>query len=429
MGASNTVIFVILDAFRWDYLNPVDSPFLWNCAQEGTYVRQLVTACGFTQRSALFCGTFPDKTSNFAMFSLDPENSPFRFLKGQVPLLRLAQRYIDSRFKGSGLLNRWLRQQYIYPRARRYAAHPPAAEIPLYLLPWIGVTEDTKSIDQPGAFAVESIFDILHREKIPYSYLMFPVVNCQDDEALETTVQKVRQHKDGIRAYFLQFSDSDLEVHRHGSEGLIRRKVVGEIDRKLRQLWSVVEGDLGQATLVMVGDHGMMDVDREVDVAAIVHGEAKRHGLNHGRDYSLFLDSTFARLWNSIRSRVVEDFLEHLKNEPDLVRNGRFLSRSDAESYRIPYPDPKYGDLIWWAAPGVLIRPDYFHPRREQVRAMHGYDSWHEKMKGLAVIWGASVNRKCVETARLVDVCPTVCDLLGIASPAANEGKSLCRKP
>ena len=425
MISRKPIIVILLDAFRWDYLNPIDSPFLWSCSHAGTFVRKLRTTSGFTQRSGLFCGAFPDKTRNFAMFSLDQLNSPFRFLIPMQRCLPLLQFYIDKRFKGSGLMDRWLRNDYIYPRARRFADHPPPAQIPLHLLPFIGVTEDDKPIHQPGAFCVESIFDVMQRHHKGYRYLMFPVVNCQDDEALDILSVHARKKEGDVQSYFIQFSDSDSEVHKSGSEGIDRRKVVGEIDRKVRELWAIFEREAGGARFVVVGDHGMMDVEEYFNVSDIVHAEAKRFRLRHGQDYLLFLDSTFARLWRLSTNSAGDSFFTSLLQNPELARRGRFLSDSDSRKYRIPFPDRKYGDLIWWAAPGVLIYPDYFHPRGVKVKAMHGYDSDHDKMKGLAIAWGDQVPIKTVEEARLVDVCPTLCDLMHIPAPSSNEGVSL----
>ena len=425
MSTYTPVIFVLLDAFRWDYLNPIDSPFLWDCSQQGLYVRKLITTCGFTQRSAIFCGTFPDKTKNFTMFSYAPMNSPFHFLKTEIPLLWLAQKFIDRKIRGSRRLNFWLRHHYIYPRAQKHAAHPPTAEIPLHLLPYIAVTEDEKPIYKPRTFKVESIFDIFQKKKLHYDYLMFPVVNCQDDEALERVVTHIKRDKGKVNIYFVQFSDSDLYVHKHGTESIMRRKIVGELDRKIRELWYVLDQEIGNGTLVIVGDHGMMDVVATIDVGAIVHHEAKSCGLRHGRDYFLFLDSTFARIWDLARSRATKKFFQNLKSNQKLLQRGDFLSLTIAEKYRIPYSDRKYGDIIWWAAPGVLIYPDYFHRRWEQYKAMHGYDPLHDKMKGLAIIWGKTVPMKVINEAYLIDICPTLCDLLGIPRPSTSEGVSL----
>ena len=425
MRSNRPIILIILDAFRWDYLNPIDAPFLWNCAQHGLYARKLVTTSGFTQRSALFCGTFPDKSGNFTMFCYDPIHSPFRFLRKYSPVLWLAERIINKKIRGAYRLNLWLRQKYIYQHAQKYAVHPSTAEIPLYLLPLISITEDQKYINKPGSFKVESIFDVFHRVGISYLYLMFPVVNCQDDEVYERTINHIESGKNTIDVYFLQFSDTDFYMHKYGTESILRRKVVGEIDRKIRDIWDVANRERGGATLVIVGDHGMMDVKEYFDVATIVQQEAKAVRLKHSQDYFLFLDSTFARIWKLKNNSAVREFIKRIESRPEMLDRGKFLSLQLAKKYRIPYPDRKYGDLIWWASPGVLIYPDYFHGGWERCKAMHGYESTYDRMKGMAIIYGKPVTKRFIEEAHLIDICPTLCDFLGVPSPRSNEGVSL----
>jgi len=157
-----------------------------------------------------------------------------------------------------------------------------------------------------------------------------------------------------------------------------------------------------------------------------VHGRAARAGLRHGSDYLLFLDSTLARLWsfNDRARRTLEDVFA----SPPLDECGHLIDEAMAARYRIPTPGPRYGEQIWWAAPGVLIHPDYFHPRRQVVKGMHGYDSYHEKMMGFAIVAAPGYGRGSLESASLVDVCPTLCDLVGLPYPDANEGESFARR-
>jgi predicted AlkP superfamily pyrophosphatase or phosphodiesterase len=75
-----TTVFIILDAFRWDYLNPEDTPFLWQRASEGLHVRRMISSTGFAQRAAMFTGAYPDVTDCYTMFCYDREDSPYWFL-------------------------------------------------------------------------------------------------------------------------------------------------------------------------------------------------------------------------------------------------------------------------------------------------------------------------------------------------------------
>ena len=147
------------------------------------------------------------RTGNFTMFTFDPAGSPFRFLTRYTSALAVLQRMLDSGFRGSGRLGNALRRRYIEPRARALAAHAPAAFIPFHILPLIGVSEDEKPIHMPGALPAESIFDVLSRIGVDYTYLMFPEVNCEDDRTFELTLERIGERR---RLYLVQFSDSDL---------------------------------------------------------------------------------------------------------------------------------------------------------------------------------------------------------------------------
>jgi hypothetical protein len=419
-----TTVFIILDAFRWDYLNPEDTPFLWQRASAGLHVRRIVSSTGFTQRAAIFTGAYPDVTDCYTMFCYDREGSPYRFLKPlREPLRWLAAG--AERFGGPlDLVERGLRHRVLYRLGRVFASHAPPGFIPLHLLPLIGVSEDRVSIHGPGAFAVPSIFDRLREKGGSYRFLMFPDLFGDDEAVFSATLASVSEGHD---LYLLQFSDSDALCHLHGSEGEVRRQVTRELDRKVSVVAEAFENAYAQPSFVVIGDHGMMDVDTTVDVASAVHGRAAAAGLRHGRDYLLFLDSTLARLW-LLNDRARRAALEDVFVSPPLYGRGRLIDGETAAHYRIPSPGLRYGEHIWWADPGVLIHPDYFHPRRLVVKGMHGYDSHHEKMMGFAVVTAPGYGRGVVESAALVDICPTLCDLVGIRYPDANEGESFARQ-
>lgn len=417
-----TTAFVILDAFRWDYLNPEDTPFLWRRASEGLHVCHVISSTGFTQRAAMFTGTYPDVTDCYTMFCYDRKGSPYRLLRPLGEPLRWLAAGAE-RFAPFDLLERGLRHRVLYRLGRVFAAHAPPAFIPLHLLPLIGVTEDRVSVHGPGAFPVPSIFDQLREQGRTYRFLMFPDLFGDDEAVLDASLRAVG---DGHDLYLLQFSDSDARCHLHGSESEVRRKVARELDRKVRLVVEAFERAYAEPGFMVVGDHGMMDVDATVDVASAVHGRAARAGLRHGRDYLLFLDSTLARLWSfNSRARAA---LQDVFTLPLLDSHGRLIDGEMAARYRIPPPGPRYGEQIWWANPGVLIHPDYFHPRRQVVKGMHGYDSHHEKMMGFAVVAAPGYGRGSLESAPLVDVCPTLCDLVGLPYPDANEGQSFARR-
>jgi hypothetical protein len=363
------VVCVLLDAFRWDYLNPVDTPLLWKWSEEGVYVHQLRTTTGFSQRTAVFCGTHPDSSGTLTMFGFGPERSPFRFARKWRPVLRLLQRIIDTGVRGASRLDRRLRSVLVEKAEGDTGARVPTGNIPLHLLPLLFLAEDERPIHEPGSLGVESVFDLLRSSGLSYRYIMYPEVNCEDDRVLTLSMEAL---KEGYDCVFLQFSDVDLEGHRFGPNSEMRRRVAGEIDRKIRVLEKECD-DLGlDASWLIASDHGMMEVATHFDVAAEVHATAHRMGWKHGRDYLLFLDSTMARIWG-LSERSSPRLLD-LFGGPGFEEFGNIVDEERAQRLRIPWSDHKYGDALWRARPGVLISPDYFHRPATRVVGMHGYD-------------------------------------------------------
>ena len=428
---NNRILFVLLDAFRHDYINAVDTPFLYSRIRTGVYAEKLKSAAGFTQRTAIYTGTTGMESGMFTMFTFDAENSPFRFLKDDPRLAEFSSRkqWWDNLPSWRGirrvknLMNRRLERdkrafrQWIAQEGRKYADNAPVVHIPLMLLSEIGVSEDNRPVYLPGAYEQESIFDVFVGENVEYKYLMYPVVNCEDDAVLEAFLS---DRDSNARILLGQFSDSDLLVHHCGPGSPKRRQVTGEIDRKLREIAAHYDDN---TTWIIIGDHGMTDIVEEIDIPAILAPLEHRSRVDIGRDYLLFLDSTMARFrW---ATEAGKEFLAEVTRLPILLEKGRFINEQMGKEYSIPIDDRRYGDLIWWANNGVLLFPDYFHDQLTHNTGMHGYDSNHDDMKGFFLAFGPGIAPRRLEQVNLIDVCPTICASVGAPAPRNNRGVCL----
>ncbi|PCI28659.1 hypothetical protein COB52_03365 [Candidatus Kaiserbacteria bacterium] len=402
------VLFILLDAFRWDYLNAEDSPTLYKMASGGVYVKKLKSSSGFTQRSSLFTGAHPEIHGNYTMYVKDSENSPFKILRPFRKLL--------SKIPRTGLVHRVTRK-FINQIPKVSSSWAPPGAIPSDVLSYISVIEDNKPIHSPGALPVESIFDVFQEENISSLYMMAPVSG--DDGSTMKSLQKKMstQHQ----AFFVQFSDTDGLVHISGVDSDKRRELVKEVDERVRALTEQFESLYPNGKTVVIGDHGMVDVEQYIDVWGEVESFAKENGLENTKDYLMFLDSTLARFWflSEKGERILKPFL--LKSFND---KGKWVDEEYMYSRNIPRNSEWYGDLMWSADEAVGIFPDYFHWPQDKYKAMHGYDSMVDSMKGMAIIHNAST-REVIEEANLEDIGVTICDLLKIRHPDKATGKSL----
>lgn len=407
------VLFVILDAFRWDYLLEADSPTLFSMASQGIHAKKLVSSPGFTQRSSIFTGASPISHGNYTMYIYDPLHSPFWILR---PF-----RYLLRKLPQRGFIYKAVRK-IINQIPKFTSSWAPPAEIPSNILPLISVTEDLKPIYKPGNLPKESLFDLFVESGISYKYLMAPV-SGRDEEVMNLAIESM---EDCYQAVFVQFSDTDGLVHRFGSESEKRREIVHQADERVRKLKEVWEKKSISPWIVVIGDHGMADVEDYIDIQKMVEKFASTYHWINGKEFLMFLDSTLARFWflDQKVQKILEPFLRD-----NLQSRGRFLDKSYMENNKIPSNSKKYGDLIWRANIGEGIFPDFFHSPSNQYKAMHGYDCLEDKMKGTAIIFNKNLNQhEIIEEARIQDITSTICDILSLRHPTSSEGKSLIKK-
>lgn len=433
-----TTIFVLLDAFRWDYINEKSTPFLFTLIQKGIYVRKLVSTAGFTQRSAVFTGTYDDTRNQLTAFIFDKEHSPFKFLENHKKLYSLDKRrnlpLLSEGFPFS-YLKKWycLKQEqhksktrnWINQEAKKYAAHAPSARIPFRLLSHFSCAEDATPIWDTVENSIESFFGIIKKEGLAYEYIMYPLINCDDERTLELTRKRVQT---GADTYFITFTETDSLCHRFGTSTFHREKAVNEIDQKMAEINKVFEKSFDNIHWVIFGDHGMADVIELFDGGNIILNAANKYRLQLGTDFLMFLDSTMIRLWYLNKS--AEGFIKSIFHDvPIFQKKGQVIDKNIAKQHRIPLNHSPCGDTIWWAHSGVIVSPDYFFAPHSPPKGMHGYNPNSEDGKGFALINGANIMPRTIEQANLVDICPTFCDILKIPYPRNNEGQSLiCNK-
>ncbi|MHB8586500.1 MAG: alkaline phosphatase family protein [Thermoplasmatota archaeon] len=417
-------LLLILDACRNDYADRDCAPFLSSLRTAADVRGTIESPPGFAQRTTMFTGTFPDVSGNFSQFGFDPENSPFRWVRtlGPFAAMHQARRPLYPMRKAIQAATHLMTGAY----------HTDPAWIPAKFLPYFGVVEDTRPIFEPGGLPLPGIFDLSRENGKQFLYAAHPISG--DDEATEALVVRAAKERRPIDLFVAQFSALDEGAHDAGPllpEGRFDgqtdrdidaiRKALAGVDRRTERLVTALQDAYGDVNLIILGDHGMAPVRRRVNMLKTLRST----GLKAGRDYVVFLDSTFAKIW--FQSEAAEERIVALLADADY---GHTLTDAEKAALHIAFEGRRYGDLMFAANPGVLFWPDYFHVVEHRIQGMHGYLDKREESYGylsirLADRDGAVRGRRDAGLRSLVDVFPTLCDLVGVPTPPTTQGRSL----
>lgn len=414
MAGRQTTVLILLDAFRWDYLNAQDTPTLWSMRRRGVHIRRIRPSLGFCERTEILTGTYPSASGNFTAIGYAPLASPYRSIH---PLLRLLAPL--DRLDGVRPVLRRLMTHLL----RGLGIRLPVYQIPLEQLRFFALTEDRRDHLAPNAFAVESLVDVIRtdgRRVYAGAFTAIGVPNGDDENRIRLAAAHISADYD---LYLVYLGEADRIGHHFGPDSTQRKAMARRIDGQFERLKTAFEGHFDKVQWLVLGDHGMVPVQSHVDAGSIVRSIASRRGLRPNRDYQLFLDSTLLRVWAwGMRSGQI---LAEAISTPLLAGAGELITPRMATELHIPPPGELYGDLMWWCAPGNLVFPDYFHVARP-VRGMHGYDPNLPESQGMALVVSPDVEPGEIDQAELIDVCPSLCDLMGLRRyPAQNQGISL----
>ena len=414
---TETTVLVILDAFRHDYLNATDTPFLWQMAGNGLHVRKVTPNLGFCEISEYVTGTDPAHNGNFTQITYNGNSLPTAAVKRWKRLERIERGLKRRRIKG-------LKFFFYYPLwfflpnkemvQLRY-------EIPVHLLPFLRGTESAIRYTDWEAFRIPSLFDQMRsrgKSVFDLTFVRFNRVSGSDEQRITTAIDHAVQKHD---LYLIYLGQGDSVGHEEGPDSVARHRMAAEQDRRIKRLHRGFKSVFDTVHWVISGDHGMVPVSQNVDVGAVIKAGAARYGLRIGIDFMLFLDSTMARVWYF--SAYARSAFERILQHPLFGVTGQFVTRASAARYMIPAPGGRYGDTLWLADPGVMIYPDFFN--RFPNKGMHGYDPQVDTQKGFAVSHSPLCGPKTIPRAELVDLCPTLAHLVGVKPPSASRGRDL----
>ncbi|MFN3528140.1 MAG: alkaline phosphatase family protein, partial [Candidatus Altarchaeaceae archaeon] len=218
---------------------------------------------------------------------------------------------------------------------------------------------------------------------------------------------------------FLHVNISDIFGHIYGPNSKELKALHKYEDFFVRNIYTQLKSKYDVVNLIISSDHGMVEVTKHIDL----WGELQNLPVRLKKDYIVFLDSPMARFW-FFNEKAKNEIIKMLKK----LDCGRILTEKDYEKYRIRFKDNRYGDLIWLANPGTLIFPNFFGWYKP-VKGMHGYAPECEDNKGVfIIITDKDIKFEKRENLKMIDVFPTLCDIMNLPIPETCEGKSIVIK-
>jgi alkaline phosphatase D len=378
-GAEPTVILLSFDGVRHDQPARVPGGALARMQREGAAASRLVPvfpSSTFPGHVSLATGTYPDRHGIV-------DNQFFDRARGEFRMGNDAS---------------WIEAEPLWAAAERQGV--PAA---VYF--WVGSETDWRG---QGVHQHVAPFDadVPEREKVDriLAWLDLP-------------------EGERPRLVLSYWRGADHEGHLRGPDHASVAAALRAQDAELARLLAAL--DLRDAwretTLLVVSDHGMTSVTREVPLRAALAAAGVRARVTGGGAVAhVFLADPAQR-----------ERAESALREQDGI--AVYRGESLPASLRLRFAD-RTGDLVVVASPGVALRES---PPSERAlrwlgsafgwqRGMHGYAPDAPDMGGILFALGRGVPSGAqLGVVRMIDVAPTVSRLLGIAPPAQCEGKPI----
>jgi hypothetical protein len=343
-------LYVLIDALGWPLAQGAD--FL---AAQLPFRRALRTTLGYSSGAipTILTGQLPQRHGRWNLLYLDPEHSPFRWLR-HCP--QLADSFLDSRY-GRAALTRLGRHGLGLGPGFECALRPG-------LLPWFNWAE-RRPLYQSGSVAgATTAFDVWAASRVPYRIFYY-----RDGRDFELIRQARAALESGqASTVFLYLSELDGYLHQElNHPRAVARRLAGYAAGLEELLAAAMRLDPG-ARVRIFSDHGMTAVRSRVDLAAGV----RALGWSMPQDYLAVYDSTMLRCWffNPAARANCEAYLR-------AQTCGRVLDPGELRDFGLAFADARYGELIYLLDPGVMVAHGEFNGSGWNPCGMHGYDPAH----------------------------------------------------
>lgn len=387
------IVFILSDALRHDYIEHM--PYLKKMSEENIYFENVKPGIGFCEISEYISGLNSNENGNLFQLTFN-----CRFGKQRFKLLA----YINGFFNHIPKIRRCTQKLISNILAKKKETFidkdvlQVRYNIPISMIDYFEPTESRFNYDSKKFFPNNNL--LLQIKALGKTYdiddfVKHNKIKGTDEERLKRLSEKIKNKN--LSDFTLLYIGKGELAHMMGTRNPKFQNRLIEYDKMLKNINSLLKKSYdNEYRLVILGDHGMVDVKKYINILPAIKTIKSKYGLSIGDNFVYFIDSTALRLWfkdKTIIPQVDKDFSKYLEGSID----------------NLQIDNKYYGDLIYILKPYNIFYPDFFNTKKN--KAMHGYKNTIDEQKGLCVIIGSKTDETYKEIS-LYEVKDIVLKLL-----------------
>lgn len=380
------IVYILLDAFRGDYITQIDTPFLHSMIKDdkkNVFYRDVIPSLSFCERTEIFSGIEPADSLLFTAFKKDPDKSEFKKFKPLLNILHSLELSLKLKGNSEILYRKIVGKIFKLLKIKSKIYNIPLNEIWKYSL-----SEDYDDIRK--ASFENNIFKLFSEKNLKVLYKTFTSLSGEFISSDSKRIEFLKNEYINFDFSLLYIGETDSLGHEHGPSSSIFKNYLRRLDNALENIIKIIESN-SDATIIINGDHGMSDVTFHFDVKEHIKSICKQNNVEPSC-IDLFIDSTLLRIYTS--SKIAKELI--LEDEL-LKKNGAFVYQNSTSQFKT-----FYGDIIWCINSGGLILPNYFQFKK--VNGMHGYIPVNQEHYGTLIIRNPKSNCSKKRQIKLIDV-------------------------
>lgn len=380
------VIFILSDALRHDYIDSIGMDFLSRATKERctAFVERIIPSTGYCEIIEYVTGLKAEDSGYLAQITSNRDFAEKNFNSLSFKIIQNTEFAINKIPRIRTYYNR-----FIEPIVSKYFLNGVPEEIsrvrykiPLQYLSKLMPTESKYRYDSLKFGGDKNLFQILSKNDLSYDindFVQYNKIKGSDEERLERLKIKISSKK--LKDFTLLYIGYGEVAHYEGTESDRFKKIMTEYDKKLESIYETLKNNYDNYELVILGDHGMIDVNEYIDIRNMIRKINEKFKLQDTRNIMYFIDSTMLRVFLKDSSKAYE-----IKQDIIAELSGKIESDDEVTRYLDKFI-PEYGDMIFLLKPGKVFYPDYFNSKK--IKGMHGYLNSSIGQEGLMLSIGS----------------------------------------